>query len=153
MDNLASMPEADTGDFGKRFPGGKFGEGIINLFSYHKIDSWRGLQGLFRLHRHRRSNESNLQFRFDSLHHLGQPHIILPADRAGVQGNEIILTGDRDGLLGRYTVRGCIQQTTLWYHASRVGEPNWIPKRSDFTRCWPTRAGPTIKLREGGGIQ
>jgi hypothetical protein len=38
MDNLASMLEAHTGDLGKRFPGGKFGEGIINLFPYHKID-------------------------------------------------------------------------------------------------------------------
>jgi hypothetical protein len=38
MDNLASMLEAHTGDLGKRFPGGKLGEGIINLFPYHKID-------------------------------------------------------------------------------------------------------------------
>src|SRR5262245_28773288 len=105
MDDLTSMLEAHPSDLGKRFPGGKFGEGIINLFPDYKIDGWRCLQGFVRLHRHRRSDESNLQLRFDSLHHLSQPHIILPADRAGVQGNEIILAGNSDGLLGRYTVR------------------------------------------------
>ena len=38
MDNFTSILEAHPSDLSKRFPGGKFGEGIINLFPYHKID-------------------------------------------------------------------------------------------------------------------
>ena len=115
------VSKADSRDRSEGFAGGKFSERIINFFTDNKINRWRCPQGLFRLHRHRWSDEGNLEVRFGRLQHFSELHIILPADSAGVESDELIFSGNGNRLLRGDGVGWCIQQATLRNHRGRIG--------------------------------
>ena len=144
VDDLAVLAVADAGDLGQRRALGVSGDLMIELTADDEVDR-RFCERFLGLHRHRRSDERDLQLRVAVLHHLRDLHVDMEAGGGGEQHEKLEVLRHRDGLLDGDAVRRRVDNLAVREHARRIAEPHRIPIRFDLARCGPAGTGAAVE--------
>ena len=139
---------ADAGQFLERRALGVIHYLMVEFTADNKVDRRILAQGLFRLHRHRRTHEANLYLRVGFLHHLGHLHVNVKTGRGSEEHQKLIIGRHGDGLFDGNLVGRGIEHFAVGQHAGRVTEPNRIPIAFNFARGRPAAAGAAVESLE-----
>ena len=152
VDDLAVLAEADAGQFFERLALGVIDDLVIELAAHHEIDGLVQVERLIRLGGDGRSDEGDLQFRVDVLHHLRHFDVDVKAGSGGVEDQQFEILAHLDGLFDGDFVGRRVDDFAIGQHAGGIAEPDGIPIRLDFARSRPARTGATIETFKGRRI-
>src|SRR5580658_4218364 len=153
MNDRSIVSVRDPQDFFQRLAICELAGRVVELLAHHEIDLRTIFQRPLGQHSDMRSDERNLDLGIRLANLLYQSNITGKAWSAGKQHQELIIAGDVDSLFCGHVMRRGIEQTRTLQHSGRVGEPDRVPIAFNFASSRPTRAGSSVKILEGRGIQ
>ena len=123
-----------------------FDDGVVEFLAAGYVDDFRFHQRLLRQHADVGSDEGNLDVRIAVFDRLSDADVAREARRAGEKNEQFVILTGADGLFRGNVVRRGVEQSGALQHARRIGEPDRIPVRFNFTRSGPARACAPIEI-------
>src|SRR5690348_1357553 len=153
MNNLPVFKIAGIGDFAERLAVRVVNHRIIEFAAHDKVNVGTGQQALGRLDLHVRPHKRNLDARLPFFDCARKLEIALKSNRRREHHEEIVVTGDVNGLLRRDLMRRRIEQAASRQHSRRISKPDRIPIGLDLSSCRPAGTCAAVKILEARRVE
>ena len=143
----------DPIDLGQWPAFGQFDASEIVFLAADEVDGVAVVEAFFRLHRHFRPDEADLDRRIALLDQLCGPDVLIKRRRRGVEDHQIAFVEFMRNIVPRQVVRRCVDQLRSFDHSGGLGQPGGIPEALDLALHLIARARAAVIAVERRGLE